>query len=203
MTNPTLTIESGSNRKHRFVVVDQPGIKKLNLDAFITNKPERANVFADLTFAQAHEIADFIKAHVPAPKPVHRDWDSIPVGASFGFYDAPEDVTPSSRFPYTKLSETSYNHVSPSFNNDYTRNHPVPPSSQRLIVKPAPTIRAQVDELATGTQFTVPHSGGHVFTKLTKGKIWSTFDNGTLVDLETHVGSWSHNRDEISVVSAA
>ncbi len=94
------------------------------------------SVINNLTLAEAHEIADWIKANVPEPSKV-------------------------------------------------------------------PTIREQVDNLATGTQFTVPDSGGAIYTKLTKGKIWSSWDGGTLVDMDTHAMSWSRTQAEIAIVSAA
>ena len=43
-------------------------------------------VVATLTYAQAHEIADWIKANIPEPEPQTLiDWEKIPGGGQFGF----------------------------------------------------------------------------------------------------------------------
>lgn len=144
--HPTLKIKSSSGREHRLVVVDHPGTQKMNLDATVdgSNGEKRKSVYADLTFEQAHEIADFIKAHVPLPRKIHPDWASIPVGARFGHYRDPAKAV---RYPYLKVDENTVNY------HGEIRTAPEP-SQDRLVAEPEyAEARAAWDAMEVGDTF--------------------------------------------------
>lgn len=104
-------------------------------------------ILTNVPAAQAHEIADWIKANVPVPVKIHPDWASIPVGARFGHYKDEAAALRGGKYPYLKVDENTVNY------SGEIRTAPQP-NGNRLVAEPEyAEARAAWDAMEVGDKF--------------------------------------------------
>lgn len=126
-------------------------------DSF-TDYGQRKHVCQNMPVETAREMAQWILDNTEAPRPVHPDWENIPVGAEFGYFENKEEADkwrakhPDDGLPYVKTGESSY-----SYGYEH-RPYPPEPERRGIYAPRNKTLQEQFAALKIGDRFVLEGS---------------------------------------------